>query len=83
MKKKNPFTPLLVIPIMIILTIIFFHLSVYVDTQVLPNPDAVGHPAPATMLLVIPIMGIADIVAVLIAVIVMIVRLIRNKMNKE
>ncbi len=45
-EQKNPYRALLAIPIAVLWNIVLFWLAVFVDTKILPDPSAHGHPVP-------------------------------------
>ena len=80
-KQKNPYRALLAIPIAALWNIILFWLAVFVDTKVLPNPEALGHPVPIFTGFCILGLPVIDLVIVLVVVFITIVRVTKLKRN--
>ena len=49
-KERSPFRTLLLIPLQLVLDVVLVLIGAYLDTRIV-NPEAVGHPAPALVLL--------------------------------
>lgn len=80
-KQKNPYRALMAIPIAILWNIVLFWLAVFVDTKVLPNPEALGHPVPIFTGFCILGLPVIDLVIVLVVVFITIVRVTKLKRN--
>ena len=80
-KQKNPYRALLAIPIAVLWNIVLFWLAVFVDTKILPDPSAHGHPVPIfTGFCILGLPGI-DLVIVLVVVFITIVRVTKMMWN--
>jgi hypothetical protein len=53
LKRNSPWLWLLLIPGKIVLDIIVFCAAVAIDTYVVPDPNALGHPVPAFSLILV------------------------------
>ena len=80
-KQKNPYRALLAIPIAALWNIILFWLAVFVDTVIIPDPSALGHPVPIFTGFCILGLPVIDLVIVLVVVFITIVRV--TKMNRN
>ena len=70
-KKPSPVLWLLLIPAQLVLDVILFWLAVFVDTAILPDPNALGHPAPALTLISVIVLPVITIIVGIIAIILM------------
>jgi hypothetical protein len=72
-KQKKVWTGLLLIPIAWLIDFISYFLCIYIDIMVIPDPNALGHPVPVTLLLwyilVIPFTIIMHLLGIIITVI--------------
>ncbi len=78
--KNNPYSALLLIPILIVINIIILILSSLIDTQLIPwASNSGGHPAPVFTLLAFIVMPIIDIIGGIIAVVITVIRVTKAK----
>ena len=84
LKDKNPFRGLLLIPIMILVTVVVFAITLLIDAYLLPwDTESLGHPAPVFTLFAFIGMPFVNIGVCGFAIILTIIRLIRAKMKKR
>ncbi|MCR4999871.1 MAG: hypothetical protein K6A05_08550 [Lachnospiraceae bacterium] len=72
-KPSEAFYILLVIPIQCVLDVVIFWGCAYLDTVVIPDPNALGHPAPATMILAFMLLPPITIIVCVVSVIITII----------
>lgn len=78
--KNNPYSALLLIPILIVINIIILILSSLIDTQLIPwASNSGGHPVPVFTLLAFIVMPIIDIIGGIIAVVITVIRVTKAK----
>jgi hypothetical protein len=68
-KRKSPWRWLLLIPGKIILDIIVFCAAVAIDTHVVPDPNALGHPAPAFTLIAFFVLPVLTVIVIIVSII--------------
>ena len=73
-KRKNPYRALIALIILAVVNVILFWLCVYVDTRLIPVPNAPGHPVPLFTAFFIIFMPVIDIIVAVICIVLTIVR---------
>lgn len=82
--KNNPYSALLLIPILVVINIIVFCVSSLIDTQVIPwIYNNGGHLAPVFVLLSFIVLPIIDVIVVVIAIGITLVRVFRGRNRQE
>lgn len=83
-KKKNPFLPLVWIPVQLVLGLLFIRFGIYLDTSAVPDPDAViGHPVPIFTVFAMITAGLVTAVVVSVSLVRTIIRLRRERKETE
>ncbi|MBQ5376175.1 MAG: hypothetical protein IIU45_04820 [Lachnospiraceae bacterium] len=82
-KQKNPYRGLFAIPVAILCNVLLFWLATWMDTKLVRNPKAHGHPIPVFTGFCIMGLPVIDLIILLTVVIVTIVRVKKANRNKE
>lgn len=82
-KQKNPYRALLAIPITIVLNFVLFWLAVWIDTKVIPDPEALGHPVPVFTGFCILGLPVIDLVIAMVAILITIIRVTKINLKSD
>ena len=78
-KKKSPWLWLLMIPLQIAMDIVLFNVAIAIDSYIIPNPNALGHPVPALTLMAFVTLPVITLVVIIIALILSLIAWFRTK----
>ncbi len=80
-KGKIPWLWLLLIPGKIVLDIIVFCAAAALDTYIVPDPNAMGHPAPVFTLIAFLVLPILTVIVIILSII--LVAVSKSRRNKR